>query len=233
MSASGKIFNRIIDNIFGQVTSETNTDFDFRFGYTSRERDEVTGLMYYRARYYDPAVGRFLSEDPLGFDAGDANFYRYVFNSPTNYTDPSGEIAVVPECAGFDEKYKKYTLTLVSEIWRWKKTETSYQYILKSEDNVQDIAIQIVHDFWEDALKYYESYATLSQVDSELNNDPSGECIHQIMDFARCSRGIIAAKLCNRHNYEKLVQIYRERMLNQDKGFYLSSFDCIVNLLSC
>ncbi|MDV3349824.1 hypothetical protein QGP82_14055 [Leptothoe sp. LEGE 181152] len=137
------------------------------------------------------------------------------------------------QCAGFDEKYKKYTLTLVSEIWRWKKTETSYQYILKSEDNVQDIAIQIVHDFWEDALKYYESYATLSQVDSELNNDPSGECIHQIMDFARCSRGIIAAKLCNRHNYEKLVQIYRERMSNQDKGFYLSSFDCIVNLLSC
>lgn len=39
---------------------------------------------------YDPRVGRFLSEDPIGFGAGDANLYRYVFNSPTNATDPSG-----------------------------------------------------------------------------------------------------------------------------------------------
>ncbi|NEQ42461.1 MAG: RHS repeat-associated core domain-containing protein [Leptolyngbya sp. SIOISBB] len=92
----GNILNRIVYDSFGQVTSETNPDFDFRFGYTGREQDDATGLMYYRARYYDPAVGRFLSEDPIGFDAGDANLYRYVFNSPTNYTDPTGEAAVVP-----------------------------------------------------------------------------------------------------------------------------------------
>ncbi|MFG6102821.1 RHS repeat-associated core domain-containing protein [Leptothoe sp. EHU-05/26/07-4] len=96
MSASGKILNRIVDNSFGQVTSETNPDFDFRFGYIGRERDDAMGLIYYRARYYDPAVGRFISEDLLGFDAGDANLYRYVFNSPTNYTDPSGEAAFAP-----------------------------------------------------------------------------------------------------------------------------------------
>lgn len=65
---------------------------DFRFGYTGRERDEETGLYYYRARYFDPAPGTFVSEDPLGFGAGDENIYRYVFNSPTNYTDPSGQI---------------------------------------------------------------------------------------------------------------------------------------------
>lgn len=39
---------------------------------------------------YDPRPARFISEDPLGFDAGDANLYRYVTNSPTNYTDPTG-----------------------------------------------------------------------------------------------------------------------------------------------
>lgn len=39
---------------------------------------------------YDPAVGRFLSEDPLGFDAGDTNLQRYVGNSSPNFTDPSG-----------------------------------------------------------------------------------------------------------------------------------------------
>jgi hypothetical protein len=46
--------------------------------------------MYYRARYYDPGVGRFISEDPIGFDGGDPNLYRYVGNSPINFTDPSG-----------------------------------------------------------------------------------------------------------------------------------------------
>jgi hypothetical protein len=45
---------------------------------------------------FDPTVGRFLSEDPLGFAAGDANLTRYVGNSPTNFTDPTGMSRVNP-----------------------------------------------------------------------------------------------------------------------------------------
>ncbi len=59
--------------------------------YTSRENDG-TGLYYYRARYYSPTLHRFISEDPIGLDGGDENFYAYTFNSPTNFTDPSGTI---------------------------------------------------------------------------------------------------------------------------------------------
>jgi RHS repeat-associated protein len=55
--------------------------------YTGRELDRETGLYYYRARWYDPHAGRFLSEDPA---EDDPNLYRYVGNSPLNYTDPSG-----------------------------------------------------------------------------------------------------------------------------------------------
>ncbi|MEM6434653.1 MAG: RHS repeat-associated core domain-containing protein [Cyanobacteria bacterium P01_D01_bin.115] len=87
---SGTVLNHIVYDSFGQVTSETDPAFDFRFGYTGRERDEESGMLYYRARYFDPAVGTFVGEDPLGFAAGDSNLYRYVFNSPTNFTDPSG-----------------------------------------------------------------------------------------------------------------------------------------------
>lgn len=44
---------------------------------------------YYRARYYDPRLGRFISEDPIGFEAG-VNFYSYVDNRPVNVKDPLG-----------------------------------------------------------------------------------------------------------------------------------------------
>ncbi|ERN39815.1 RHS repeat-associated core domain protein [Rubidibacter lacunae KORDI 51-2] len=92
LNENGEILNHLIYDSFGNVIHETDPSVDFRFGFTGRERDEETGLHYYRARYYDPRTGRFLSEDPLGFGAGDVNLYRYVGNSPLNFTDPSGTI---------------------------------------------------------------------------------------------------------------------------------------------
>src|SRR5262249_18756836 len=58
--------------------------------FTGREFDSESGLLYYRARYYDPKIGRFISEDPITFDGG-INFYAYVGNNPINLTDPFGE----------------------------------------------------------------------------------------------------------------------------------------------
>jgi RHS repeat-associated protein len=51
---------------------------------------EPNGFYYMRARYYDPEVGRFITEDPIGFAGGDVNLYAYVQNNPINYTDPYG-----------------------------------------------------------------------------------------------------------------------------------------------
>jgi RHS repeat-associated protein len=56
--------------------------------YTARENDG-TGLYFYRARYYDPVLKRFIAEDPIGL-AGGINPYVYVDNAPTMYTDPMG-----------------------------------------------------------------------------------------------------------------------------------------------
>ena len=62
--------------------------------HAGRRYDTDTRLYYNRARWYDPLTGRFLSEDPIGFSAGDANLYRYCGNSPTNATDPTGQFIV-------------------------------------------------------------------------------------------------------------------------------------------
>jgi RHS repeat-associated protein len=62
--------------------------------YASRENDG-TGLYFYRARYYDPVLKRFISSDPIGLDGG-LNTFGYVDNSPAEYSDPEGELPIIP-----------------------------------------------------------------------------------------------------------------------------------------
>src|SRR5205823_9928041 len=59
------------------------------FRFAARQLDSETGLYYMRARYYDPQVGRFVSEDPIGL-AGGINAYVYAGDNPVNGRDPSG-----------------------------------------------------------------------------------------------------------------------------------------------
>ena len=61
---------------------------DQLFYFQGQERDATTKLQKHGERWYSPDTGRWLNEDPIGFDAGDANLYRYVGNSPTNTSTP-------------------------------------------------------------------------------------------------------------------------------------------------
>ena len=72
---------------FGATTMTGALTNSYKF--TGRE-DDGTGLYYYRARYYLPALGRFISEDPIGFAGGQIDLYGYVGNDPIRATDRSG-----------------------------------------------------------------------------------------------------------------------------------------------
>jgi RHS repeat-associated protein len=87
-TASGTASDRFVYSSFGNLISSTGS-FTQPFGYTGREYDSESGLYFDRARYYDPSVGRFLSEDAAGFAVG-SNFYPYVWNNPAKFRDPSG-----------------------------------------------------------------------------------------------------------------------------------------------
>ncbi|NOK62788.1 MAG: hypothetical protein GFH25_541290n35 [Chloroflexi bacterium AL-N10] len=76
---------------FGEIEA-TNGDGSL-FGYTGEPQDPSSGLTYLRARYYHPALGRFLTPDAIVPDVlnGQAwNAYAYVYNDPINWVDPSG-----------------------------------------------------------------------------------------------------------------------------------------------
>ena len=60
-----------------------------RYCFQGREIDWVTGLYYFRARWYNPETGRWISKDPIGI-AGGLNLYAFCGNNPVNFTDPFG-----------------------------------------------------------------------------------------------------------------------------------------------
>jgi RHS repeat-associated protein len=95
----GSVLQYIFYDPFGNKMMNTGVANNNSLHFTGREEDPDTGLYYYRARYYDPMIGRFLTEDPKGFMAG-VNFYTYAQNNPINANDPSGKIAILDNAVG-------------------------------------------------------------------------------------------------------------------------------------
>jgi RHS repeat-associated protein len=91
---AGTVIDHITYDSFGRIVGQTSP-MELRFAYTGREWDGETGQYYYRARYYDAVVGRFISEDPIGFEAKDKNLSRYIENNVVNAVDPSGEVRIM------------------------------------------------------------------------------------------------------------------------------------------
>ncbi|MGH9904915.1 MAG: RHS repeat-associated core domain-containing protein, partial [Pyrinomonadaceae bacterium] len=84
--ASGNVTSSLSYDSFGNIAGGSAST---RYTYTGREIDSDTSVMYYRARWYDPEQGRFISEDPIELRGG-LNFYQYVRNNPLSLVDPLG-----------------------------------------------------------------------------------------------------------------------------------------------
>jgi RHS repeat-associated protein len=90
IDSSAVVKDSITYDGFGNITAETASNYRGRYAWTGRETDFEIGSQYNRMRFYDPSSGRWFSQDPMGFDAGDSNLYRYCANQPASSTDPSG-----------------------------------------------------------------------------------------------------------------------------------------------
>lgn len=107
---SGTIVQSYEYDSFGNITYTKDPSFIQPYAFTGREYDTETKLYYYRARYYDAKIGRFISEDPIGL-LGGINLYVYVGNNPINLTDPFGLSPCEDNCKEFRWKCKALAFT--------------------------------------------------------------------------------------------------------------------------
>lgn len=171
----------------GKRISETNTSVDLVFGYTGKLLDETTGLQNNLNRWLDPATGRWISQDPIGFAAGDTNLYRYVGNSPTNATDPSGLVLIAIDGTGTKEWLTREKNPHKLPNGRW------LSHVRNFIDDDEEEAIwdfgpsngMTASDLPEIEEKIYQALANRWRNDASKNNEP--------IDIIGWSRGAYSA----------------------------------------
>ena len=90
ISSAGAVLNHFEYNAFGGLIDKSSiTDVPI-FRYTAKLTDDITGLQWNINRWYDASTGQWISEDPIGFEAGDENLYRYTGNHPIASLDYFG-----------------------------------------------------------------------------------------------------------------------------------------------
>lgn len=164
-SPSGTIANTYAYDSYGNLSSATGT-VNNPFRYTGREFDSETGLYYYRARFYNPGSGRFVSDDPLGFNAG-VNFYLYVNNNPATLTDPFGLDALTD-----DPNVRR----CICELWKasgygWAKTERA-AWVQLNKDKIRNCirwpwSAETAQETWKGPLP--------SDLDGLVHTHPTGK----------------------------------------------------------
>jgi RHS repeat-associated protein len=90
VKSDGTVTDHLEYNSFGKIISATKNDSSLQFAYTGKLTDKVSELQWNINRWYDAKVGRWVSEDPIGFKGGDGNLYRYVVSNVNALLDVNG-----------------------------------------------------------------------------------------------------------------------------------------------
>lgn len=161
-NSAGATANTYSYDSFGKLTASSGTVVN-PFQYAGRDFDAETGIYEYRARYYDPTAGRFLSGDPLRFSGGDVNFYAYVRNNPINLIDPfglkPGDKYPSARCAGWNaendynpkSRHKTHAFPLGREYggFVYQNGDGTYSYTDPTADNNAGVGTaDSIPNFW-------------------------------------------------------------------------------------
>jgi RHS repeat-associated protein len=116
-------------SVYGQVAASDPNFLTNPYMFTGRRFDLETGLYFYRARYYNPHIGRFMQTDPVGYADG-MNWYAYCGNNPICRTDPSGlyyELYNIDGKLTFGE-FHDCSGDLISVLWEGESLDAWYEW---------------------------------------------------------------------------------------------------------
>ncbi len=146
---SGRVVRHAVYDSFGNLQPLSSGPETFPFGFQGREWDDLVGLGYFRARYYDPRTGRFLSPDPE-FPFG----YAFADNSPLTASDPSGR-SVLTEYACL-AKWAVDRIKIFKP--RLEATAALYEAIADVIDAPTPANVEAVHDATEEMVRRWTHY---------------------------------------------------------------------------
>ena len=183
--ATGTVVSRYNYDAFGARELEAGAEL-MDVGFTGREYDAETGLYHFRARVYDPDVGRFVQSDPIGFAAGDLNLYAYTWNDPGNWSDPSG-LAVTTD----------WTIRSAAAVRLASRAVTgAAKKVAKEmvEESIEDATLCLASNAASVIGSFAANYAT-----GGLMFDPDdpikrvAECASEVMPLCGCKGGGVGA----------------------------------------
>lgn len=203
--SSGNIKSSYAYDAFGNENSNNNDDSN-PFGYNSEYLDRETGLIYLRARYYDPSIGRFISEDPI---KDGSNWYAFCNNNPVTFIDPSGMKFV------FDDDYSENLFNKYSNIIN-KRSETGSYLLNIIEKN--DRSVKVVFKD-KSGNSSYDDRGNINQIkiylkrsgESEILNDGEimatlvHEMTHTYTDFQGYNNVFSLRYIATKEMYDKTV----------------------------
>jgi hypothetical protein len=145
-----------------------------------------------------------------------------------------GEVETIyHRTSGFEPEYQKDTSTVGIDLWAVYGKQ-GFQLALNNEADVPGLVAQLLTIFREKALPYFSQFSTLAAVDAALNDQPTEKCVYaQALPIARCSTGLIVAKLTGRKNYDELVRIYHSVVEKDGHGcHFLRNFVALLSDLA-
>ena len=137
IGTNGEIAATYYYDAFGNITEQTG-EVKNPIKYAGYQYDEETGVYYLNARYYDPKIARFLTEDTYRGDPSDPlslNLYTYCANEPIKYTDPTGHLLIVDDGTVYNHHTGNIINTKTGETTKLKDKDKDKDRDNKSKDN--------------------------------------------------------------------------------------------------
>jgi RHS repeat-associated protein len=199
--ATGQIMQRLDYGPFGEVLGDSNPGFQ-PFGFAGGLYDKDTKLVRFGARDYDAQTGRWMAKDPIRFEGGDTNLYRYVLSDPINLHDPYGLDAAIADSCQRAEAWHEFFKKRNKAVAAWSKevTDANLDPFMFAPPGIAEPALA---DFLPDGLAKF---------------------IHDLIDVLKDAWSVTAPALKAHKEIDKAQQELNQRLEQIEKERALREF---------